>query len=540
MRRRLVTSVVVCAWLAGCGGRASGPFNAMPQVAAPAQSARVSSANELPEPPVVRAVDGVATVALVVNLNTATGQPEFVYKGMPEVAPTIDLDPGDTFIVDVKNELPKVPPPDARGSPMGRELQQDINLHFHGLGVSPQKPGDDVLTVLATPGEHLHYVIHIPKTQEPGLYWYHPHIHGEVNYQVGESGMSGAIVVEGLARHLPELAKMRQRLIIVRATGMGADEPASMDDMPGMSGASTTEASQTARPSLTNPTPCTTKDGLKVSLNGVSHPDITIAPGERQFFRVLNATGHKTLALNIEGEKVEVVAIDGFALDTYPNTPPTLTESTVVIPPASRAEFVVTGPASGRAKLRTLCYDTGPNGDPDPNLWLGDLVAPKKLQDGGDFSTGPLRVGAPLPRNAYTTQLPAPAAKRLVVLSENSKPRFFINGQSFSMTAPPMFVVHAGTTEEWHIVNVTQEIHDFHIHQIHFLIESIDGVRQIHPHWADTVIVPHRSGTGPNSVPGSVVLLMDFRDPVIRGEFVFHCHILDHEDQGMMAKIEAI
>ena len=68
---------------------------------------------------------------------------------------------------------------------------------------------------------------------------------------------------------------------------------------------------------------------------------------------------------------------------------------------------------------------------------------------------------------------------------------------------------------------------------------SINGVKQQHPHWADSVIVPHRS-VGKKTVPGSVVLLMDFRDPIIRGEFLFHCHILDHEDQGMMAKIEAI
>jgi suppressor of ftsI len=212
----------------------------------------------------------------------------------------------------------------------------------------------------------------------------------------------------------------------------------------------------------------------------------------------------------------------------------------VIIPPAGRAEFVVTGPASGRAKFRTLCYDTGPNGDPDPDIWLGDLVAPQHHQRGEDFSKQPLTVSAPLPQNVYTTDLPPPSAKRLVVLSENSYPRFFINGKSFTMRSPPMFVVHVGTVEEWHIVNVTGEIHDFHIHQLHFLVKSVNGAKLPHPYWSDSVIVPHRSMVGAKSVPGSLVLLMDFRDPIIRGEFVFHCHILDHEDRGMMAKIEAI
>ena len=111
-------------------------------------------------------------------------------------------------------------------------MQQDMNLHFHGLGVSPLRPGDDVLSVLAMPGQHLHYVVHVPKNQEPGLYWYHPHVHGVTSFQVGASGMSGALVVEGLTRHLPGLAKMRQRIIIVRATGNGGEDTdhAGMDD----------------------------------------------------------------------------------------------------------------------------------------------------------------------------------------------------------------------------------------------------------------------------------------------------------------------
>ncbi len=510
----------------------------MPNAVAPAGVAlpfHDASVSELPEPPVVKALNGIAKLSLSVNENNVTGLPEFEYEHMRDVAPTIDVKPGDTIVVDVKDDLPKTPPPAVSS------LEEDINLHFHGLGVSPQKPGDDVLSVLAKPGEKLHYVVHVPKTQGPGLYWYHPHVHGETSYQVGASGMSGAIIVEGLTRHLPGLATMTQRLIIVRATGPGGEDAAAMemgdDGMPEAHGAAD---ARRIRPQGINRAPCTTPDGLKVTLNGVSHPVISIAPGERQFFRVLNATGHKTLRLNVEGEEVEVVAIDGFALDTYPGTPPSVTESSVIIPPAGRAEFVVTGPAGGRAKFRTLCYDSGPNGDPDPYIWLGDLVAPKHPQHGADFEKRALSVGAPLPQNVYTTNLPPPSARRLVVFSENKYPRFFINGKYFSMRSPPMFVVHVGTVEEWDVVNVTEEIHDFHIHQLHFLVESINGVKVAHPHWADSVIVPHRSVIGGKNVPGSLLLLMDFRDPIIRGEFVFHCHILDHEDRGMMAKIEAI
>jgi FtsP/CotA-like multicopper oxidase with cupredoxin domain len=527
MNRRSVGLLLALAWLVACGGRGSAPSPMPPagQLAVPRP--QTTAGSELPEPPVVRAVNGVAKFTLTAENNLATGQPTFNYEGVDNVNPTIDVKPGDTFEITLIDDLPTVPPPagmQAQGAmegdgamPAGTGVQEDINLHFHGLGSSPKRPGDDVLTMLAAPGQTLHYVVHIPINQEPGLYWYHPHVHGETNLQVGESGMSGAIVVEGIERHLPGLAKMKQRLIIVRATGIGDD----------------------VRPLHTNTAPCTTKDHLTTTLNGAYRPDITIAPGEKQFFRVLNATGHKTLRLNIEGETVEVVAIDGYALDAYPGTPPTLTERDVIIPPAARAEFVVTGPASGHARFRTLCYDTGPNGDPDPEILLGRLVAPSRPA-GGDFSNRPLTVGSPEPRNVYTTALPPPSVKRLVVLTENAMPRFFINGKAYNPNSPPMFVVHVGTVEEWHVVNATEEIHDFHIHQIHFVVEKINGVKVEHPHWADSFIVPHSHLVGNRSVPGSLDLLMDFRDPLIKGEFVFHCHILDHEDQGMMAKIEAI
>ena len=123
-----------------------------------------------------------------------------------------------------------------------------------------------------------------------------------------------------------------------------------------------------------------------------------------------------------------------------------------------------------------------------------------------------------------------------MVFSEGNK-HFFINGKAFKMSDPPMFVVHTGTVEEWHIANVTTEIHAFHMHQIHFLVIKRNGVPVAHPYWQDTTVIPHRQSP---HTPGSLIVLMDFRDPIIKGIFLFHCHILDHEDAGMMAKIQAI
>jgi FtsP/CotA-like multicopper oxidase with cupredoxin domain len=108
------------------------------------------------------------------------------------------------------------------------------------------------------------------------------------------------------------------------------------------------------------------------------------------------------------------------------------------------------------------------------------------------------------------------------------KSGFYINGAKYQPDAKPMTKARVGTCEYWRIVNGTQEIHPMHIHQVHFLAYAINGRAIPFPVWLDTVNVP---------VQGYVDLIMDFTDPVIREMSVFHCHLLNQEDKGMMAKI---
>ena len=113
-----------------------------------------------------------------------------------------------------------------------------------------------------------------------------------------------------------------------------------------------------------------------------------------------------------------------------------------------------------------------------------------------------------------------------------------IQGQTpktFTMSSPPAVTTTVGAVEDWTIENRTGETHAFHIHQIHFLLLATNGVTNPDPQLQDTVIVPAWSGTGPYP---NIKLRLDFRDPEIAGTFVFHCHVLDHEDAGMMAKIQ--
>jgi|ERR1039458_3557544 FtsP/CotA-like multicopper oxidase with cupredoxin domain len=106
--------------------------------------------------------------------------------------------------------------------------------------------------------------------------------------------------------------------------------------------------------------------------------------------------------------------------------------------------------------------------------------------------------------------------------------RFYINDRKFAPDANPMTSVRVGTYQHWRIVNETAELHPFHIHQVHFLAYAENDVPLPYPAWLDTVNVPYRS---------SVDVILDFTDPVIKGMSVFHCHLLNHEDKGMMAKI---
>jgi FtsP/CotA-like multicopper oxidase with cupredoxin domain len=240
----------------------------------------------------------------------------------------------------------------------------------------------------------------------------------------------------------------------------------------------------------------------------------------------------------MDGQTLEIVALDGMPLAYHEPEAPTRSTNHILIAPAGRLEAIVTGPPSGaHAALRTLCVDTGPDGDPNPEMVLADLVQPASDQPGSDRAS-PV---PPAERVRVTEGRPALYkridAERLVrkrpepsftVTFTEDKSGFYINGRKYAPDASPMTSARIGTYQHWRIVNRTKELHPFHIHQVHFLAYAENGVLLPHHAWLDTVNVP--SG-------GTVDVILDFTDPVIKGMSVFHCHLLNHEDKGMMAKI---
>lgn len=513
---RPVVSAVVLLMLVACAGAQQATVIAPASM--PSVAGNPSSLVVIPE---VESVNGVAALSLIAQFDSA-GRPAFFYQGS-EVAPTIRVHPGDTIELTYVNHLPQYCSPG---------IESDTNLHFHGLTTAPVQPGDEVITTNATPGSTYTYTVRIDADQPPGLYWYHPHPHGLTNWEVG-NGMAGAIVVEGIADEVPSTAGLRERVIVLRAlpndSSVAGSEllpaQAKMKRLAGMRSTADDACSNTPESDHT------------VTINGQTTAAIGIQPGERQLWRILNASGARTFDLAIPGAQLQLVGEDGVPLTDYAGGPQWQNVSDVVIPPAGRAEIVVTGPAQPEP-IVSNCYDSGPAGDPDPQIVLGSTV-----NDNGTSATA--RVAKPMGlrmKQAYRVPPPAPVAERLLHFQEDlTGTHFFINGATYDPSAAPMYTVMAGTTEEWTLENDTDEIHDFHIHQVHFIVESINGVPNPLPHWVDTINIPaqQHGAQGYQVTPSSVKVLVDFRDPVIRGTFLFHCHLTEHEDGGMMAKIVA-
>ena len=399
----------------------------------------------------------------------------------------------------------------------GQMTLQSTNLHFHGLNVPPTCHQDDVLDTLIQPGTPgFGFKIQIPKDEPPGLYWYHPHVHGFTEFQVN-GGAAGALIVEGMEKVRPEVAGLTERVFTIRQ--------------------------QYLVPWIPGPYQLTFN--FQVSAFPQPSPIIQMKPGEKQFWRVANATLQDFLPLqftvNGTPQQMELIALDG-----YPLSKPRL-QNTILIAPASRAEFIVQAPTQGNSvvALVTNLYDTGPTGNPD----LAQNLAKVQLTSNGSVGARKMpTLGTPQSigdlKFANLQSVPATTQRKLYFSEEfggtNGPIQFYItvDGQKqrvFEANEKPVITTKVGSVEDWTIENRALETHAFHIHQIHFVVLEVDGKPVTNHDYRDTIEIPYWEGSG--HPYHSVKVRMDFREPNIAGTFVFHCHILLHEDLGMMHKI---
>jgi suppressor of ftsI len=459
----------------------------------------------LPNPPELRAKNHTLSLTLHAGI-TPDGKDSFYFNGQP-VAPTLRLSPGDQLKITYINDLPA----ESKESCAITPCMDMTNLHFHGLEVSPNAPQDDVLNMMAMPGKSLSYTVQIPEDHPPGLYWYHTHPHGESHRQVLD-GMSGAIVIEGMESYFPELTGLPQRVLVIRGRSIVKDpHSAGLKERVALSSSGCGGEGEAPEEIFT--------------VNGAVRPQVEIAPGERQFWRMVNASADRYVDLQLEGQTFQIVAMDGMPIALHDPNHRTRIVDHVLLPPAGRLEAIVTGPAAGTPRrLISRCVDTGPDGDPNPAMVLADIV-PRRI---AESTPRVLRSSRTPDLKTLDLEAEEKAPPRFIVTFTEDKKGFYINGEKFTADAAPMLRVKVGTFQHWRIVNATGELHPMHIHQVHFLAYAENDKPIADPVWLDTVNVPYG---------GTVDVVMDFTDPVIKGMSVFHCHLLNHEDKGMMAKV---
>jgi suppressor of ftsI len=363
-------------------------------------------------------------------------------------------------------------------------LDEETNFHTHGLHTSPIGVSDNVLRVMQANSEDP-VRIDVPTDVAPGTYWYHAHLHGLTEEQVF-SGLAGTLIVNGLTQRLPAaLQDVPDRLLSLRDVQL--------------------QGASIVTKNINSDAPTTR------TVNGQVNPVIDAAPGQTMLLRLGDMSADIWYRLKLDGAKFTVLAEDANPLGAVE------TRDELLLPPGKRFDVLVRWPRGGTYHLRTLKYSTGPAGDNYPARVLATFVV-------GDTAANPV----PMPTTMGA--LPdlgqdAIAVHRDVVFSESNK-GFFINGKEFDPNRVT-FSPKLGTTEEWTIHNVTKEEHPFHIHVNDFQIMSINGKRFDAKSLRDTVPLP---------VGGTVVIRMRFTQ--FLGRYVFHCHILAHEDGGMMAVVD--
>lgn len=508
---------------------------------------RPRTGSDVAAPEELRSAKGELKVRLSFRGEAASGRYCYIY-GNTAQAPTLRVKPGDRLSLTVNNDLDPLPADsgphhhggDGESSDGGCSGNQitaaSTNLHFHGLNLPPTCHQDEVIHTSIEPSRDFEYRVTIPTSQPAGLYWYHPHIHGYAEAQV-LGGASGALVVEGIERDRPEVAGLPERILVLRDQRIPG-RPLDADD-PGSSG-----------------------PGKDISLNfvpviaPVGLPAVMrVRPSEREFWRVLNASADTYFDLQLRYRKdgqfaavpetLALIAFDGVRL------PAIRFVNHALLAPGGRVEFSVTTPPAGIfAQLVTLGYGTGPDGERMPFRVIANVISRADAPSAG--STIPALPGRVAARRFSSLAGVKAAKQRKLYFSEDRqdlkdlrKPaRYFITlegetPKTFDMNfKKPDITVLQGTVEDWTIENRSQEAHSFHVHQLHFQVMERNGVSVNRPELRDTIALPSWEGQG-HPYP-SVKLRLDFSNPEIVGTFLYHCHILEHEDGGMMGSIEVV
>ncbi len=639
--------------------------------------------------------DGDTTVDLSIGYDPDTDRLCYVTPSLPE-APVIRVGVGDKLTVNLTNTLHNTgrghemncpidvfggeqlclplpyyreqPGPDGKFYPLmaneAHPADGTVNLHVHGMFVSPLPCSDEVLDSTIYPANWtgplaplqpcqtepntLTYTYNLPADHPAGLYWYHSHRHGEAEQET-QMGLVGAIVVEDSGDVYRRSIGVTDEVLIVSDTprspcaiGLGCDVTRRPPSTAAAAASRAVEqaATEAAAEAAAAPSPsagptldrhidqvdqageCASgaygaaggTELWTLKLNGAAVPENldgsfppdrellkkTMRPGERQIFRLVNAGADSFIAPQLvfsehgsaATEQLEVFARDGVGLaDAQGNRHFgyfDVSKGQFIVPPAGRVEFVVHAPPVGaKLYLQSAEVDPGCGGNAYPRRRLLMITTTGSPVNPGAPDDTDLLQKTPSLAPYLSTLSKTPTVQRTLVFAEYT--RAFTYGVTKWLTGPPttadynpgatdfyivqvaasdgeanpqktavipflannqssQVVVHLrgkdSVTEEWLVENSTLEIHAFHMHQIHFRDVTVDSTNPDLQPMLDTATLPAAPligsvATGRPGAPGYLKLLMTFTKADI-GEFVFHCHILEHEDNGMMAKIKVV
>lgn len=395
--------------------------------------------------------------------------------------PTLRLKPGDALRVDLTNRL-----------------DESTNLHVHGLHVSPEGNGDNVFIDLP-PGETFRYEYRLPPDHPAGTFWYHPHRHGLVADQVF-GGLAGAIIV---ASDEAEAAFDEDRVLVVSDT--------TLDD-----------EGRVVAPSFQQRV--MGRQGRLLLVNGQVQPILRARRGARERWRVINACTSRFLRLRLEDLEFTVLSLDGHRVRQPARRPE------VLLSPGNRADLVVEATAEGKYRILTEPYDRGGMGM-GPMMRGGGMTSERELLAVFDVtsessSAEPLRWDAVQIEDLRDVAIEA-RRELIFEVSMGGGMRFLIDGREFDHDRVDT-EVRLGAVEEWVLLNPSPMDHPFHLHVWPFQVLD-DGTGPLsEPQWRDVI-----------NIPAGQAVRIRIRFADFGGRTVYHCHILDHEDQGMMGVVVA-
>lgn len=502
-------------------------------------------------PPVERAQQGRLQTTLTVGYTDPAGTsiggcPVTLraYNGRL-VGPTLRLKPGDTLDLDLQNKLPRETPQEVADQLRQEASQAHIetrphsynttNLHTHGLHVSPVGNSDNVLLAIP-PQTGLPYEIKVPSNHPPGSFWYHAHTHGSTAIQVG-SGMAGALIIEDDEARIPPALRAANRgekvfvfqTILYDASGRVDDITAFFPDSPATE--KLCEQGQSG---------CTWQNSKRrLTVNGQIVPVIRMRPGEVQRWRLIDSAFRETINVQLEGHPLYEIALDGLYLGRIDVWRP---GQSVQLQPGYRSDVLVKAsrtpgtyrlidaPSSASVALRAVA---------EPEHLLAEVVVDGPPLDMPLPTSEEMAALAPFPGVNLKDQADGVQVAVFKLGSdlrpEDQRNYFQINYRAFNPSH--VRTVRLGATDMWTLTTVGDPFpngipplpHVFHIHVNPFQVARPDPSGQTETVWKDTVLVPAGQ---------TVNLYTRYLDYI--GPFVMHCHILDHEDLGMMEVVEVV